>query len=639
MQGNKQARFVALFSAMVLVVCVFMTPATHVAAAAPATWSDIGHYSSNETFVASAPVRAAVDANSVLDESDIIYMVLTDRFFDGNPANNGTRNLEYRPGELKYTQGGDWEGLESKLQYIKDLGVTAIWISPPSQNELLSRDESESGYHGYFTKNFGAADPHFGTRQDLIDMVATAHSLGLKVILDVVPNHAADYFATGASQYSSPNYQPAAPWNNPAWYHHFGDIDDWNDENQVVNYDLGGLDDLDQDNPAARQALLDTYLDWVRDTGANGVRVDAARSLPKDFIADFEDYLGVPTFGEIFVGDVNYVSDFQNYQWGVLDFPLFFQAREVFAHDASFQTVKEIFDQDYKYANVNRLVTFIDNHDRDRFLCLADDNFQKMRLALTFMFTVRGIPDVYYGTEQLCYGGGHPTEWAGIANKENREVMPGFGQDGNMFQTIQRLTEIRKNYACLQTGTQREMWVERNIFAYSRRDDSTGQEIITVINNGTSNETRSIPIRAESSLTTGTQLKNLLDTSVTASITSGGVTGKQITLSLPAKTAYVFASDAPATYSPPAKVVTTIRVHYDVGLGNSISLRGDNYPLWWDQGRSMLNIEPDLWVYEMERIPAGQPFEFKPLINDSVWSTGNNFTGTGGQVIDIYPNF
>ena len=110
-------------------------------------------------------------------------------------------------------------------------------------------------------------------------------------------------------------------------------------------------------------------------------------------------------------------------------------------------------DQDYKYNDVNHLVTFIDNHDRDRFLCLADDNYQKLRLALTFLFTVRGIPDVYYGTEQECYGGGVPTEWAGIANKENREMMPGFSQDGNIYQYIQRLTELRKDYACLRSGT------------------------------------------------------------------------------------------------------------------------------------------------------------------------------------------
>ncbi|WP_343247411.1 alpha-amylase family glycosyl hydrolase [Diplocloster hominis] len=577
--------------------------------------------------------------SSVLNESDIIYMVLTDRFYDGDSTNNGTLNQEYRPGQLKYTQGGDWKGLTQKLDYIKNLGVTAIWISPPSQNELLSRDGEESGYHGYFTHDYNSADPHYGTKQDLIDLVDTAHAKGLKVILDVVPNHTADYFAGTSTTYSSADYQPAAPFNNPSWYHHYGDITNWDNPFQVLNYDLGGLDDLNQDNPDARAAIKDAYKNWVDITGADGVRVDAARSIPKDFLQEFEQYLGVPSFGEIFVGDVDYVSDFANYEWGVLDFPLFFQAREVFAHDASFTTVKSILDQDYKYKDVNHLVTFIDNHDRDRFLCLADDNYQKLRLALTFLFTVRGIPDVYYGTEQNCYGGGVPTEWAGIANKENREVMPGFSEDGNMYKLIQRLSQLRKDYNCLQTGTQREMWVEDNIYAYSRRNDTTGQEVITVINNGTSNETRQIPIRAESSLGVGTGLTNLLDTSVSVNITAGGVTGKQISLQIPAKTAYVFTSDSVASYTPPARNVTTIRVHYDVGLGNDMYLRGDSYPLTWDIGRKMLNVSSDVWVYETERIPAGASFEFKPMINNTTWSSGNNFVGTGGQVNDIYPTF
>ena len=150
------------------------------------------------------------DNSSVLNESDIIYMVLTDRFYDGNSSNNGTLNHEYRPGELKYTQGGDWYGLQQKLDYIKNLGMTAIWISPPSENELLSRDGSESGYHGYFTHDYNSADPHFGTKQDLVNLVNAAHAKGLKVILDVVPNHTADYFNGSSTTYSSSTYQPGS---------------------------------------------------------------------------------------------------------------------------------------------------------------------------------------------------------------------------------------------------------------------------------------------------------------------------------------------------------------------------------------------------------------------------------------------
>lgn len=120
-------------------------------------------YVSLETFQ-SKDIKSITDRKSVLNESDIVYMILTDRFKDGDPTNNGTLGKEYRPGQLKYTQGGDWKGITQKLDYIKDLGVTAIWISPPSENELLSRDGQESGYHGYFTHDYNKADPHYGTK-------------------------------------------------------------------------------------------------------------------------------------------------------------------------------------------------------------------------------------------------------------------------------------------------------------------------------------------------------------------------------------------------------------------------------------------------------------------------------------------
>lgn len=166
-----------------------------------------------------------------------------------------------------------------------------------------------------------------------------------------------------------------------------------------------------------------------------------------------------------------------------------------------------------------------------------------------------------------------------------------------------------------------------------------GERIISVFNNGTSNETRAIPLRAESSLAVGTTLTNLLDTSVTATVEAGGITGKVLNLTIPAKTAWVFTSDNVADYAPPARTVTTIRVHYDVGLGNTMYLRGSDYPLTWDSGRSMLNVSSDVWVYETERIGKGESFELKPLINDTTWSSGNNYTVVGGETIDIYPNF
>ncbi len=207
--------------------------------------------------------------------------------------------------------------------------------------------------------------------------------------------------------------------------------------------------------------------------GFDGIRVDAARSVPKDWLEDFELEMGVPTFGEVFVGDIDYVSEYQDYEWGVLDFPFFFNVRGTFAADTNMNSLGDLFDNDYKYNNPNRLETFIDNHDRARFLTWADDNYQRLRSALSFMMTARGVPVIYYGTEQADNGNGNPYE-VPIANKDNRKDMESFDQTGTIYEHIQRLTEIKAANPPLQIGTQREMWSDTQVYGFSRRVDGTG---------------------------------------------------------------------------------------------------------------------------------------------------------------------
>lgn len=582
-----------------------------------------------------------VTANTDYDfgGNEVVYMVLTDRFKDGDSNNNGTSGVEYRPGELRYRQGGDWQGIIDNIDYIKNLGVTAIWISPPQANELLSRSGDEAGYHGYYTKDYYSTDSHFGTLSKLKELVDLAHSKGIKMIIDAVPNHTADYLEAFATAYPSNDYMPTAPFNNASWYHHNGDITNYDDYTQLVNNDMGGLDDLAQENPAVSSALIQAYLFWIEEVGFDAVRVDAASSIYKNFLADFEDALGVPTFGEAFNGSVDFVSDFQNYEWGMLDFPLFFAARDVFAQDVGFSRIKEILDQDSKYVNPQNLVTFIDNHDRDRFLCVADDSYEKLRMALAFIFTVRGIPDVYYGTEQNLYGNGEILETAGIANTYNREMMASFNQDTTTYKYIQRLAEIRQICGAFNGGTQREMWCSDTVYAFSRRDDASGEEAFIVMNNGYAETTVTIPVRTESSYTVGTEMVNLLNTAQVVTIAEGDVTGKEITITIPAKTTAILAHGAYSPYDAMEFEKTVIRVHYDAGYGNSISLRGSEYPLSWDDGVEMRNVSDDLWELTIERYQSEEAVAFKPLINDETWSTGSNYTVIPGTTVDIYPTF
>ncbi|MDC4233265.1 alpha-amylase family glycosyl hydrolase [Actinomyces sp. B33] len=587
-----------------------------------------------------APSPAPASSPGPLAEGDVIYQVVVDRFADGDSSNNDTGNGEYDPQDLGFYHGGDWKGLTDKLDYISGLGVTAIWLSPVSEQQPVSKDGKEGSYHGYFTRDFATPNSHFGSATELQTLIDTAHSKGLKMILDVVPNHTADYLDAGATSYTSAAYQPAPPLNDANYYHHNGDcaFDGTQSQEQIENCDLGGLDDLDQSNPAVSDYLITTYRDWV-DMGFDGVRVDAARSVPKPWLKKFEEGLGVPSFGEIFVGDVDYVADYQNYQWGELDFPYFFTVREVFSADTDMRALKTLFDQDSAYVNANRLETFIDNHDRARFLTWANDDYQRLRSALTFLLSSRGVPVIYYGTEQADDGNGNGNE-VPIANKDNRKDMPSFDTDATIYRHIQRVTSVRDSVPALKTGTQREMWSDPTVYSFSRRDDASGDEAVIVSTNSWNPQTRTIPIRSESSLPVGTVLVNAMNTDQKATIEKGGATGRQITVTVDGHDTAIYSPIGTIdAYSPSHDTVTTVRVHANVGYGNAIAIRGDAYPFTWSSGRAARWTEGDVWVYETERIPAGTPINLKALVNDSTWQSGDNTVAEAGSVIDIYPSF
>ena len=658
-----------------------------------------------------------------LNEKDIIYMVLTDRFYEDDEAKKVRENEEWRkahpeynPELLKFYNGGTWKGLMEKLDYIQSLGVTAIWISPVSKNEIFNttgnaiiaeklnnpeydgtgdngdawkkatseaetelktNPDVETGFHGYFTKDYDEPNEMFGTKEDLEKLAKAIHKRGMKLVLDVVPNHTADYYIRGKEELRFPNLHAEGVFNNPDFYHHNGMIDanDWNTclteqgQKNIEVKDLGGLDDLAQEKPEVRKAIIASYKKWMEVTKADGLRVDAARCMPKDFLAEFEKEMQVPTFGEVFEFNSGYVASFQKKDendqkgmWGCLDFPLFMAMREVFAQNGNVERLATVFGDDKFYADPNHLVTFLDNHDRDRFLCVAKDDYQKLRLALTFMFMCRGIPQIYYGTEQALYGGDSPSEGFGIANKFNREMMPlksfepfsGTGErelelavskTPEIYKYIKKLTEIRKAYKCLQSGIQYEMWVDtmlHNVFAFTRIKDA--EEIITVVNKGEVEQTLEIPIREESKLEVGDELKNLINTNknVTVKVENGGVTGKQIKLVIPEKTVYAFViSEAYKDFHfDELKILkTVVRVHCDKEI-SWLNIKGYPYPLFGDIEHPMKKVAQDIWEFETERFEKGQEFTFKLHTNEGngdIWSA-ETFKGNGEETIDVTPS-
>ena len=251
---------------------------------------------------------------------------------------------------------------------------------------------------------------------------------------------------------------------------------------------------------------------------------------PSD-IHELQEYLGVATFGENFDMDVSFVKDWvgDNAETGMLDFPLFQAIVNDFAYGQNFNNTSElsiqaVLDQDWMYGDhLNDMVTFIDNHDRNRFLTEAGGDVDKLHNALTFIFTARGIPVVFQGTEQNR-GNANGQIISGIADTWNRWSMQTKDANGNVtkdyfdtstdtYQLIADLNGFRSQYEALADGTQREMWTSMHTYAFSRRVDSgenEGQELICAFHNAERTETTTMSIRAESSITPGTTLVQCL---------------------------------------------------------------------------------------------------------------------------------
>ncbi len=486
-------------------------------------------------FIAISPISESATSPSPmgLGKDDIIYMIMTDRFCDGDPTNNDQGEGDYVPGTSHAYQGGDWQGIVDKMDYIKGLGVTAIWISPVVHNQSW-------GYHGYWAYDFYSPNPHFGTLSKLQELVDVAHANGIKVIFDVIVNHAGDYLADWSDHYDPPDYRPAPPFDNADWYHHYGDIWNWKNQLQLENWNIFGLDDLAQEIPAVGEELKQVYLYWINQTGCDGFRLDTGKHVPKWYWGEFTAATGIPSFGEVWHGSPSYIADYQNYMWSVADFPIYYAIEGVFAYGGSCDQLHNLFNEDSVYPDPYKLVTFIDSHDVARFLNRAGNDYQKLKLALAFLMTARGIPCVYYGTEQGFNGGKDPN---------NREVLfNSFDTAHEIYQYIRKLADTRSARESLRRGTQYEMWADDQVYAYSRM--TPADEVIVVLNNSETSQTREIPLRTESSLNVGSALTNFLDVTDTVVVVAGGPTGKHISVSLEPTEPKIYAVFEPDSKAP-----------------------------------------------------------------------------------------
>jgi len=414
-----------------------------------------------------------------------VYFVMTDRFANGDPGNDRANGFGGQ------WHGGDLRGLIERLDYIAGMGFTGLWITP------VVEQHNDYAYHGYHGWDFSTVDGHLGDIATLRELVREAHARGIAVMIDTVANHTGHY-----------DYQ-ARSFPDPAMYHHNGGISDWNDPQEVEDHDLAGLNDLDQDHPAVHQGLIDHVRWLVAASGADGLRVDTVKHVPATFWKEWNAAAGVYTVGEILDGSVPKVAAYSYQLDASLDYPLFFAIRDAFAHGGSARALGGVLAQDSAYSDAMLAGVFVDNHDQPRFLCEAGGSQEKLRLALAFAFTTRGVPIVYYGTEQGF----------GDCGNNRQDMFGRYDAGAPLYAWIAKLNAARASTPALRGGLQYEHWQDDTAYAFERVDGDS----VAVAAFNTSGGTRTLAL-GNLHVAAGTTLRDALGGTATATVSgSGGV--------------------------------------------------------------------------------------------------------------------
>lgn len=403
---------------------------------------------------------------------DVIYQIVTDRFHDGDGTNNPSGELYSSDcSNLRKYCGGDWQGIIDRIEdgYLTDMGITALWVSPPFENVTAVDSESGTSYHGYWARDFKNTNQFFGDMATFEELISVAHDNGIKVVMDFVPNHTSPSTADGELEdgvlYDDGSYVAAYGDDPNDYFHHNGGTDYSSYEDQIYK-NLYDLADFDQHESYVDQYLKDAIKLWL-DKGVDGLRVDAVAHMPplwqKTLMDTIYDHRPVFTFGEWFIGADEYNQryyDFSNDSgMGLLDFRFGQEIRQVlrdFTDD--FHGLWDVLQEtESEHDQVIDQVPFIDNHDMARFTVSGGEVNTDMALAV--LLTSRGTPTVYYGTEQYLQGGNDP---------DNRKPMPAFDRTTTAYKVIQKLAPLRQSNAALAYGDTEQRWINSDVFFYER---------------------------------------------------------------------------------------------------------------------------------------------------------------------------
>lgn len=443
---------------------------------------------------ASAQERSGAPLPRDADWSDeVVYFVLVDRFANGDPAND---DKDVDPKKKGHFHGGDLKGLTQHLDEIAELGVTALWLNPLVKNIdgfVTGAGFPDYGYHGYWADDFSRLDPRFGTEAELTALIDACHRRGIKVLLDVVYNHVG---------YGS-RYLQQAPTKGWLRSNELGTCGS-DDFTSCV----AGLPDFKSELPEVRDYLVGLHLPWAKRFGFDGFRLDTVKHLELDFWQQHRvatrKALGSGFFllGELWGGEPDALApyfesdsldagfDF-SFQGNVV---AFLQGRgRVAAFDAYLR-------RRHRVKKGHHLAHFLSSHDVPGALHLLQGDVAQMRLAAVLQLTTVGIPVVYYGEEVARAGGDWPDNRSDMPWGA-RAIAPGHGtaRDDNLREDYRRLIHLRREHPALWRGTHQLLAPSRGLtdeglYAFTRRDEETGEVLLIAINRGEKAATAELPL-------------------------------------------------------------------------------------------------------------------------------------------------
>ncbi len=455
------------------------------------------------------------------DASDVLYLLMPDRFANGDPSNDVVKTMVDKVcdrNEPSLRHGGDLEGIRQHLDYFTDLGVTALWFTPVLENDMVAENGKYSSYHGYATTDYYNVDARFGSNELYKKLIDEAHAKGLKIVMDMIFNHCGSNHVwlkdmPSPDWFNHPDYQnnylQTSYTLTPVVDPYASDVDK---REAVEGWFVKSMPDLNQNNPHVLRYLIQNSFWWIETVGIDGIRMDTYPYAYADAMAKWlkelnDEYPNYNVVGETWVVEPPYTATWQKDSKlatknsnlkTVMDFSFYDKldramAEETVGQAGGLNKIYNNFVYDYLYPNPSCIMAFIENHDTDRFL-KNGQNVDLLKQAYTLLLTTHRIPQLYYGSEVLMNGtkeksDGYvrkdfPGGWQG--DKANCFDASGRTKEQNdMYDYLKKLLHWRAGNEVISKGDMKHFIPFKGVYVYSR--SYNGKKVVVMLN-GTSSE-------------------------------------------------------------------------------------------------------------------------------------------------------